>query len=295
MSALSTSTREPARAPRTLRRPSLRAVIPTRGGRIGVLLLGVLIAAAVLAPWIAPDSPDHIVTSQVLRGLSPAHPFGSDDVGRDVLTRVLYGFRISLVVAGGSILLSFPIGAAVGVCAGYFGGFVESALMRPVEMLMAFPALLLGLTLITIMGPGTGVTIIAIALIYIPVFSRVVRSTTRVVRNELYVQAAIVRGASTGQVLLRHVVPNSLGPALVQATVLAGISVQIEAAFSYLGLGVQPPTPSLGGMLAEGQDFVTQAPWIEIFPGLALAITVLAFNLVGDALRHRLDPGGLSR
>ncbi len=269
--------------------------LPATASRVGVVILLTLILVALLAPWLAPAPRDRVVTDAVLGGLSPAHPFGSDDLGRDVLSRVLFGFRASLLVAVGAIGLALPVGAAIGTFAGYFGGTLDTVLMRPIEMLLAFPALLLGLTLVSILGPGTGVTILAIAIIYIPVFARVVRSSTRVVRGELYVQAARVRGASHRRILLRHVLPNALGPALVQAAILAGVAIQIEAALSYLGLGVQPPTPSLGSMLAEGQGFLTQAPWLEIFPGLALALTVLAFNLLGDALRHRLDPGGVSR
>lgn len=262
---------------------------------LGLALLGLITVCAVAAPLIAPYDPNIGDTAQVLQGPSRAHPLGSDDLGRDVLSRIIYGYRISLVIALGSIALSLPVGIVAGTVAGYFGRWVDTVLMRPIEMMLAVPALLLGLTLVSIFGAGVLVTIVAIAIIYAPVFARVVRSSSQVVRSELYVQAARCRGASHLRILTRHVIPNAIGPVLVQATVLAGVAIQIEAALSFLGLGVQPPTASLGKMLAEGQDFLTQAPWIEIFPGVALALTVLAFNLVGDALRRRLDPGGLSR
>jgi len=260
----------------------------------GVFLL-VLVACALAAPVIARYTPDAIDPAQVLHGPTWQHLLGSDEFGRDVLSRLLYAYRVSLLVAAGSIALALPVGGVIGLLAGYFGGLADTLLMRPVEMLLAFPALLLGLTLISILGPGTGVTILAIAIIYTPVFARVVRSSTRVVRRELYVSAASVRGGTHRHILFRHVLPNAIGPALAQASVLAGIAIQIEAALSYLGLGVQPPTPSLGSMLAEGQNFVTQAPWVSIFPGLALAVTVLGCNLLGDGLRERLDLGGLAR
>lgn len=266
-----------------------------RRGQVGLQLLLLLVVCAVAAPWLAPYQPDAIDANEVLRGPSIAHPFGSDDIGRDVLSRILYAYRVSLLVAAGSIGLALPVGALIGTLAGYVGGFLDQVLMRPVEMLLAFPALLLGLTLISILGPGTGVTILAIGIIYVPVFARVMRSSTQVVRGELYVQSAITRGASHPQIMRRHVIPNAIGPALVQASVLAAIAVQIEAALSFLGLGVEPPTPSLGSMLADGQNYLTLSPWTGVFSGLALALLVLAFNLIGDALRQRLDPSGVSR
>jgi peptide/nickel transport system permease protein len=279
---------------RARRRPTGR-VLGSTGGRVGTGILAVLVVCAAAAPLLAPYAPDAIDPGRVMRGLNLHHLLGSDDSGRDVFSRLLYAYRISLAVAAGAVGLALPTGGAIGLLAGYYGGLVDAVLMRPVEMLLAFPALLLGLTLISVLGPGTTVTILAIAIIYVPIFARVMRSSTQVVRQELYVSAARTRGASHRQIILRHVLPNAIGPVLVQATVLAGVAILVEAALSYLGLGVQPPTASLGSMLAEGQQFLTQAPWIEIAPGIALAVTVLAFNLVGDALRERLDPGGLAR
>jgi peptide/nickel transport system permease protein len=254
-----------------------------------MVILVVLVTCAVAAPVIAPYSPDAISSSQVLHGPTSQHLLGTDDLGRDILSRLLYAYRVSLLVAIGSIAVALPAGGLIGLLAGYFGGVTDALLMRPVEMLMVFPALLLGLTMVTILGPGIWVTAGAIAIIYTPVFARVVRSSAQVIRDELYVSAAITRGGSPLYVMARHVLPNAIGPALAQASVLAGIAIQIEAALSYLGLGVQPPTPSLGSMLAEGQDFLTQDPWICVFPGVALAVTIVAFNLVGDELRQRVD------
>jgi peptide/nickel transport system permease protein len=167
--------------------------------------------------------------------------------------------------------------------------------MRPIDMLLALPALLLAVALIAIVGPGSLIALLAIAIIYVPILARVIRSSTLVVGAQTYVEGARARGASSTSIMVRHVLPNALGPAIVQASVLMGFALQIEAALSFLGLGAQPPTPSLGEMLADGRNVLTQAPWVEIFPGLAIAITVLAFNLVGDGLRERLDPRGVAR
>jgi peptide/nickel transport system permease protein len=261
----------------------------------GFVILGLLLIVAVLAPLISPHDPESIETGRVLGAPDAVHPFGSDALGRDVLSRVLHAFRVSLTVAIGSVALAFAVGAPIGLIAGFRGGWVDTLLMRPIDMLLALPALLLAVSLIAIVGPGALVTLVAIAVIYLPILARVVRSAALVVKGLPYVDGARARGVSEPAVMLRHVLPNSLGPAIVQATVLMGFAIQIEAALSFLGLGAQPPTPSLGIMLNEGRDVLTLAPWVEIFPGLAIALTVLAFNLAGDGLRRRLDPRGITR
>jgi peptide/nickel transport system permease protein len=188
------------------------------------------------------------------------------------------------------VLLAMLVGIPVGVLAGYAGGWADMLLMRGIDLLLAFPALLLAISLIAILGPGTLVALIAIAVIYVPIMARVVRSSVLVVRGQPYVIGARARGASHLAIIRGHVLPNAIGPVLVQASVLMAFAIVIEAALSFLGLGSQPPTPELGLMLAEGNDFVTQAPWVEVFPGLAIAVTVLAFNLIGDGLRRSFDP-----
>jgi peptide/nickel transport system permease protein len=262
--------------------------------RIGLGILTALVLVAILAPLIAPHDPEAIETDRVLRGLSLGHPFGSDALGRDVLTRVIYAYRVSLSVAIGSVLLAFVIGVPLGIFAGYAGGWVDTLIMRPIDLLLALPALLMAVALIAIIGPGSTIALIAIAVIYLPILARVVRGSTLVVSSREFVEASKTRGGSNRTIVLHHVLPNALGPAIVQASVLMGFALQIEAALSFLGLGAQPPTPSLGVMLAEGRDVLTQAPWVEIFPGIAIAITVLAFNVLGDGLRTRLDPRGVT-
>jgi peptide/nickel transport system permease protein len=267
----------------------------SREAAVGLGLLVVLALVALLAPVLAPHDPNAIDAGRVLAGPDLSHPFGSDALGRDVLSRVLFAYRVSLGLSLGAVALAFAVGVPLGLLAGYRGGWVDSLLMRPVDMILALPALLLAISLIAITGPGSVVALVAIAVIYLPILARVMRGSALVVSAQPYVTAARARGVSNTGAMARHVLPNAVGPALVQASVLAGFAIQIEAALSLLGLGAQPPTPSLGLMLAEGRDVLTQAWWADVFPGLAIAVTVVAFNLLGDGLRTRFDPYGLSR
>jgi peptide/nickel transport system permease protein len=266
-----------------------------REGLAGWTIVFVLIAVAILAPVLAPHSPEAIDGNRILAAPSLAHPFGSDDLGRDVLSRVLYAFRVSLGIAVGSVALAMVVGLPIGVLAGYAGGWSDLVLMRLIDLLLSFPALLLAISLIAILGPGSLVALLAIAIIYVPIMARVVRSSVLVVRGQPYVRGARARGASHLSVIRGHVLPNAIGPALVQASVLMAFAIVIEAALSFLGLGSQPPTPELGLMLADGNNYLAQAPWVEIFPGLGIAISVLAFNLIGDGLRRSFDPNGLTQ
>jgi peptide/nickel transport system permease protein len=275
-----------------------RRIVARLGGveaSAGLAILLLLAVVALLAPVLAPYSPDAIDANHILGAPSWAHPFGFDALGRDVLSRVVFAYRSSLSISLGAVLLALVLGLPIGVIAGYFGGWVDSLLMRPIDLLLALPALLLAISLIAIVGPGRLVALFAIATIYLPILARVVRSSVLAVSREIYVESARARGVSHLRTIVGHVVPNAVGPALVQASVLAGFALQIEAALSFLGLGVQPPTPSLGLMLADGYQVLQQAPWADIYPGLAIAVTVVAFNLLGDGLRARLDPRGISR
>jgi peptide/nickel transport system permease protein len=282
----------------TLRRAAGRGLASRLGSRkaaFGIGILVVLVLVALCAPLLAPYSPDAINADHVLGGPTWSHPFGFDALGRDVLSRVLFAYRASLGISIGAVALALVLGLPIGVIAGYFGGIVDNLLMRPVDLLLALPALLLAISLISIVGPGELVALFAIATIYLPILARVVRSSVLAVSQEVYVEGARARGVSHRRTIWSHVVPNAIGPAVVQASVLAGFALQIEAALSFLGLGAQPPTPSLGLMLADGYQVLQQAPWADIYPGLAIAVTVVAFNLVGDGLRTRLDPRGISR
>ncbi len=262
-------TLDPPTSARRSRRVDRRLVV-------GATVLIVLIVLAVLAPWIAPHDPESIDGTRLLVGPSTHHLFGTDALGRDVLSRVLYAYRISLMVAGGSVILAFVVGAPIGLVAGFSGGWLDLVLMRPIDLILVLPALLLAIT----------------TVIFFPILARVMRSSSQVVTSLPFVDASRARGMSGARIAVRHVLPNAVGPVLVQAAILMGFSMQIEAALSFLGLGTQPPTPSLGLMLFEGRDTLTRAPWAEIFPGLAIAITVLAFNLIGDASRRHLTDYG---
>ena len=257
-------------------------------GLIGLAIGAVLLAVAVLAPLLAPHDPNAIDSQRVIAAPTLEYPFGSDALGRDVLSRVVYALRVSLAVAVASVLISLAVGVPLGLVAGYFGGWVDTLLMRPIDVLLAFPALLLAIAIIAIVGPGSVVALMAIAVIYLPILSRVVRGSVLITREQGYVAGARARGASPVSIMLGHVLPNSLGPVLAQASVLTAFAIQIQAALSFLGLGAQPPTPELGLMLYEGRDVLTQAPWVEIFPGVALALATLAFTLFGNGLSTRL-------
>jgi peptide/nickel transport system permease protein len=202
---------------------------------------------------------------------------------------------VSLQVAFGSVFLSLLIGVPLGLSAGYWGGAVDAIIMRAVDLLLAFPAILLAISLIAILGQGLGVMIVAIAIVYVPILARVLRGSVLAVRAMPYVEGARSRGAGHTRIILRYVLLNSMGPTVVQAALLMAFAIQIEAGLSFLGLGVQPPTPSLGYMLQENHGYINQSPWCTLFPCLAIALAVLAFNLLGSGLRTLLDPRGNER
>jgi peptide/nickel transport system permease protein len=260
----------------------------------GALLLAALATIAALGPWIAPHDPAAVEVRRVLGAPDFLHPFGSDVLGRDVLSRVIYGLRVSLLVSVSAVAASLAVAAPLGLAAGYFGGWVDTAISRSLDMILIFPAMLLAVTFIAILGPGGLIAAIAIAVIYLPILARVMRTSTLVVSQHEYVAGARARGASHLRVLATHVAPNALGPVIVQASVLSAFALQLEAGLSFLGLGTQPPTPSLGGMLADGRDVLTQAPWVEVFPGLAIVVAVLAFAFLGEGLRRIFDPLGVA-
>lgn len=283
----------------SIQRPTTRgSAVRILGGTEGALgwgLLVLLVLIALLAPVIAPHSTDAIDAKLIFAPPNVSHPFGSDDLGRDVFSRVLFAYRTSLSIAIGSVLLALVVAVPIGTLAGYLGGWVDLVLMRAIDLLLAFPALLLAISLIAILGPGNVVAMIAIAIVYVPIITRVMRSSVLVVRGQPYVLGARTRGASHIAIIRGHVLPNALGPTLVQASVLTAFAIVIEAALSFLGLGAQPPTPELGLMLAEGSNYISRAPWVEVFPAIALAVSVLAFNLIGNGLRRYFDPNQLTR
>jgi len=278
--------------PRPSRIVRLRRFIRRAGGTeiaVGAGILLLLVAITVFAPVIASQSPNAIDPLRVLGHPSWAHPFGSDAEGRDILTRILYAYRVSLSVAVGSTLVAMALAVPLGLVTGYAGGWIDTLLMRPVDSLQAFPALLLAIALIAIVGPGSLVVLLAISAAHFPILARVMRASVLTTREQPYVVSARARGRSAIGIMTRHVLPNSFGPTLAQASILTAFAIQFQAALSFVGLGTQPPTAELGLMLFSGFDVVTTAPWVEIFPGIALAIAALAFILLGNGISRRLE------
>jgi peptide/nickel transport system permease protein len=256
----------------------------------GCLVVAGLLLLALLAPWVAPGSPTEIASARALRGPSLVEPFGMDDLGRSVLSRVVHAYRVSLGVALASVALALLVGGPLGLVAGYAEGLPDQLIMRPLDVLMAFPGILLAIALMSVFGTGVTLVSAALAVVYTPVIARVVRAAVLATKVEVYVDGARALGATAPRVLIRHILPNAATPVLVQASVLMAIAILVEAALSFLGVGVRPPTPSLGLMLADGRGFMVQAPWMVVCPGLAIMVAVLAFNMVADGLRDWLDP-----
>jgi peptide/nickel transport system permease protein len=275
--------------PQPIWRTRLNGIWRHRLGRIGSLALTGLLLAALGADWLAPNDPNEIHYDFILSAPDTRFWFGTDELGRDILSRVLFGARVSLQVVAAAVLVSLAVGAAIGLVAGYVGGKVDELLMRVMDGLMAFPALVLALAIVAVLGPDLVNAMIAIAVVNIPGFARLVRGETLVVRGLDYVQAARAMGASPTRIMMRHIWPTVSGNVLVYASLKASAALITESALSFLGLGVQPPTPSWGYMLATGMQY-SQAWWMSIFPGLAIFITVLGLNLVGDATRDVIDP-----
>ena len=258
--------------------------------RIGAIVVLAAVAAAAIGPAIVPHDPAVQQLALRLEGPSPAHPFGLDELGRDILARVLSGARISLLVGIVVVGVSATAGVAIGALAGYFGGYVDETLGRITDILMAFPGLLLAIALVAVLGPSLRNVVLALTLIGWVGYARVVRGQVLRTRELEYVQAARALGASTFRILTRHVIPATLPAVAVQATLGMGGAILSEAALSFLGLGVQPPAPSWGTMLSYGRTHLLDAPHLTIFPGLAIAVLVLGFNFLGDGLRDALDP-----
>ena len=254
-----------------------------------LLLLG-LVLVAVFDETLAPQGPNEVDVAARLEAPSGEHWFGTDDLGRDILSRVVLGAGVSLRVGFLAVAIALLIGTTIGLLAGFYGRWIDDALMRVMDMLFAFPAVLLAIAVLAVRGPGWGNTALAIGIVYIPVFARVTRASVLGVREEVYVRASRSVGASDWRLLTRHVLPNAAPPIIVQTSISLAFAVLAEAALSFLGLGTQPPDPSWGLMLAEGRGFIDLAWWLAFFPGMAIFLTVLCFNLLGDGLRDVLDP-----
>lgn len=269
---------------------TLRLLLRSPVSLAGLLVLLLVVLAAVLGPVLARYGVNDTDVTRALQGPSAAHWFGTDDLGRDQFTRVVAAARVSMEVALVSVGIALVVGVGVGLLSGYLGGAADSVLMRLVDVMFAFPVLLLALAIVAVLGPGLTSAMIAIGVVYTPIFARVARASTLSVRHEPYVQASRTMGTGNGYVVWHHVLPNISGPVIVQTSLSLAFAILSEAALSFLGLGVQPPRPSWGRMLFEAQDFIGVAWWMSVFPGAAILVTTLAFNLVGDGLAQVLDP-----
>jgi peptide/nickel transport system permease protein len=263
-------------------------VLYTWPGKVGGGLVAILFVIAALAPWIAPYSPTVVDYTAIMLPPSWGHPFGTDEVGRDILSRVMVGAQTSLVVVVVATFISASIGSMIGLFAGWIGGVTEKIIMRSMDALLAFPLIVMALAIIAILGPSLTNAIIAIGIAKVPHFARLVRGEVLTIRDMDYVRAVETLGLSTPKIILRHVLPNATGPVLIYMSIAASLALMTEASLSFLGLGVQPPTPSWGGMVSIGMQN-WHFWWMSFFPGLAIFLTVMAFNLLGDALRDALD------
>lgn len=257
---------------------------------LAAVVVLLLVLAAIFAPLLTPFDPTKMAPVQRLKPPSSEHLFGTDLFGRDVLTRIAYGLRISIGIGVLAVLVAAIVGAALGMIAGYLGRWQEYIIMRLADVLFSFPSILLAILIVAIQGAGLASIVLAIALVQTPIFIRIVRGSVLAMKHAEYVTSAVTAGATTPRVLLRHVLPNVLAPILVQLTLSMSGAVVMEAALSFLGLGAVPPQPSLGSMLSENRSAMELAPWTVLYPGLTLAVLVLSVNIVGDGVRDLLDP-----
>ncbi len=266
-----------------------RATQP-RGAGFGLIIVAIVALTAALADLIAPYNPSQIQPVGVLSAPNQLHLLGTDAIGRDVLSRIILGSRVSILAGAVSVGVALSLGVLIGLVAGYNGGWIDDVLMRMVDALYSFPALLLALAITAILGPGLTNVMLAIGIVFTPAFARLVRGQALSVRERDFVTAARVTGAGPWRIMGHHIWPNITAPIIVQASLQVAAAIVIEAGLSFLGLGVQPPAPSWGSMLKDGYQYMEQAPWLAFAPGAAIFVTVLAFNLFGDGLRHALDP-----
>lgn len=255
----------------------------------GIFIL-FLVLAAIFAPFIAPYDPYAIDYGNAMMPPSPQHWAGTDIYGRDILSRIIYGTRISLTVGISSVTIGAIVGVSLGLISGFFGGFLDEIIMRSADVLFAFPGILLAIAVVAILGPGLVNVVAAVAIFSIPTFARIVRSNTLSLKESLYVRAARSMGASSKRIMFVHIMPGTLSGAIVYFTMRIGTSILTASSLSFLGLGAQPPTPEWGAMLAESRDYIGVADHLTIFPGIAIFLTVLAFNIFGDGLRAAFDP-----
>jgi len=279
------------RKSRSLMSDAWTRLLGSWNGRVGLVMITVTILIGLLAPVVWPYDPttdSNLAESRMSPSLQ--HPFGTDRLGRDMLRRIVHGTRVSLLIGFVVVFASGVVGILLGLFAGYFGGPLDSVLMRGMDILLAFPAILLAISIVAVRGASLANTVLAVAIVSIPGYARVVRSIVLSVRERDYVDAARSIGVPNSRIMIVHILPNSLSPIIVQMTLGVGGAILFAAALGFLGLGVQPPTPEWGAMISDAIPFLRQSPYLVFFPGMAIMLTVLGFNLLGDGLRDALDP-----
>jgi ABC-type dipeptide/oligopeptide/nickel transport system permease subunit len=269
---------------------TLKTILRNPGAALGLFGVIAFVLIGIIAPFVSPFDPNKQNLRAIFRPPSKEHPFGTDQFGRDILSRILWGARTSLIVATSAIALAMVLGALTGVSVGYRGGWTDEAVMRFVDVLLTFPDIFLAIIVTAVVPPGLGTTVLAIAVYNLPQFIRVARAAALSVRENAFVEAARASGASSAYIILHHILPNSLAPIVVLATLRTAASILTAAGLSFLGLGVQPPTPEWGTMISEARVYIVTAPWTSLFPGLAIFLTVLSFNLLGDGINDALNP-----
>jgi peptide/nickel transport system permease protein len=268
----------------------VKRALTARGAPFGAAVLALVVLMALFAPLIAPYDPLKQDLANARAAPSAEHLLGTDDLGRDVLARVIYGSRVSLIAGLASVAAAVVAGSLLGLAAGFAGGWLDGLVMRVVDAILSFPGLVLALALGAVMGVGLTGVVIALGVVYTPTFARLMRGQVLTIREREFVQAARVIGAPNVRIVLQHVLPNVSTPIVIQASLSIAFAILAEASLSFLGLGVPPPEPSWGGMINQGRGYLQQAPWIVFGPGAALFVTVLGLNFVGDAIRDALDP-----
>jgi peptide/nickel transport system permease protein len=269
---------------------ALGKMVKNKAAMMGLGILAVLAMLALLAPQISPYDPNQVDMPHQLKRPAPSHPLGTDLYGRDILSRILWGGRVTLVVGLISVAIAASIGIVLGLVSGYYGGAIDTAIMRFVDILLSFPRILLALTVVGMLGTGLLNVMVAVGIAGITGYARLVRGTVQSAKKQAYVEAAQAVGCQDVQILFRHILPNVIGPVIVLATLDVASAILAASSLSFLGLGVQPPTAEWGYMLNEGRAYLRSAPWITFFPGIAIMISVLSINMVGDGLRDALDP-----
>lgn len=278
-------------APSRRKLPSvLHRLLRNPGAVLGLMVVSTFLFISLTADWIAPHDYDLANFSMARKAPNPVYWLGNDEIGRDLFSRLLHGARLSLIIGLISVGIGLTIGTPLGLLSGYLGGRIDLLVMRLIDILLAFPSILLAILMVATFGPNLNNAMIAIGIVSIPTYARLVRSSTLATKNELFVEASRSTGANGLRILVRHIFPNTLAPIVVQSTLQIAVAIQAAAALGFLGLGAPPDVPEWGNMLQKGRTYIVSAPHIVVFPGLAIMLTVLGFNLMGDGLRDALDP-----